>query len=94
MLCNDEVLKEKAAKEGLPESEASKLLSLSSKFRMSEDEVLEFIKNSLGYMAPLIDLWPKSSIRSFNLSSVGIAIGHANVKKNVGEFTDLSIWIN
>lgn len=91
---NDEMLKEKAAREGLPDSETNKLLSLFPKFRMSEDEVLEFIKNSLGFMAPLIDLWPKSAIRGFNLSSVGIAIGHANVKKNVGEFTDLSIWIN
>jgi hypothetical protein len=27
-------------------------------------------------------------------SSVGIAIGHANIKRLVGEFANLSIWIN
>jgi hypothetical protein len=28
------------------------------------------------------------------LTSVGISIGHANIKRLVGEFAKLSIWIN
>ena len=46
------------------------------------------------YMASMIDVWENSLMKNFTLTSVGIAIGHANVKKNLGEFTDLSIWIN
>jgi hypothetical protein len=40
------------------------------------------------------EIWSGSSMKNFTLTSVGISIGHANIKKNLGEFTDLSIWIN
>jgi hypothetical protein len=46
------------------------------------------------YMASVFEIWSNSSMKSFTLTSVGIAIGHANVKRLVGEFANLSLWIN
>jgi len=33
-------------------------------------------------------------MKKFTLTSLGIAIGHANIKRLIGEFANLSIWIN
>lgn len=45
------------------------------------------------YMESLFKAWDTLELSSFTLTSVGIAIGHANIKKYYGEFTNLSIWI-
>jgi hypothetical protein len=47
------------------------------------------------YMETVFDFWSNSDMKSFTLTSVGLAIGHANIKRVIGrEFADLSIWIN
>jgi hypothetical protein len=46
------------------------------------------------YMADVFTWWSGSAAGSFVLTSVGIAIGHANITRTVGEFADLSTWIN
>jgi hypothetical protein len=61
---------------------------------MGASEIKELLVRERSYMGNVFEVWQKSSMGHFQLTSVGIAIGHANVKKNVGEFTDLSIWIN
>ena len=61
---------------------------------MSHDEVREKIVSIRSYMAKVFDFWQDSPARNFTLTSVGIAIGHANIKRYAGEFADLSIWIN
>jgi hypothetical protein len=45
-------------------------------------------------MENVFDTWSDSQMKNFTLTSVGIAIGHANIKRLVGEFANLSIWIN
>jgi hypothetical protein len=40
------------------------------------------------------DTWDGSEMNQFTLTSVGIAIAHANIKRLVGEFANLSMWIN
>ncbi|WP_122554075.1 LPO_1073/Vpar_1526 family protein [Pseudomonas viridiflava] len=46
------------------------------------------------YMKDVFDIWSNSDMKSFGLMGVGMAIGHANVKKTAGEFADLSHWVN
>ena len=46
------------------------------------------------YMADFYDIWEKSSMKSIQLTSVGIAIGLAILRKSLGDFADLSIWVN
>ena len=45
-------------------------------------------------MAQVFDVWEGSFMQNLSLTSVGVAIAHANIKRHIGEFTDLSIWIN
>ena len=46
------------------------------------------------YMKTVIDTWSLSSMQCFNLTSVGIALAHANIQRLIGAFADLSMWIN
>lgn len=91
---NDTVFKNKAKKLGINDNDIKKILNLNNSRKMNDKEVKDFIISSYPFMEKIFDVWNNSMMKSLNLTSVGIAIGHANVKRNLGEFTDLSIWIN
>lgn len=76
------------------DDEKSKIRSLFDFNPMSEDEVRAKCISIRPYMADLFEAWSQSNASSFTLTSVGIAIAHANIKRISGEFADLSIWIN
>ncbi|SAL53928.1 hypothetical protein AWB69_05705 [Caballeronia udeis] len=61
---------------------------------MDASEVRSKVIEIRPYMEELFDVWARSSMVNFGLTSVGIAIAHANVKRLIGEFANLSIWIN
>jgi len=46
------------------------------------------------YMAKVFEFLDGSYMGYMRVTSVGIAIAHANIKRHVGEFADLSNWIN
>lgn len=46
------------------------------------------------YMSSVFDMWQNSIMGQVELTSVGMAIGHANIKRIAGEFADLSIWLS
>lgn len=62
--------------------------------QMTEAEIKGKCIEIRPYMESVFDVWESSAMKSLNLTSVGISIGHANIKRLVGEFSDLSIWIN
>jgi len=62
--------------------------------KMDDAEVRANCVEIRSYMSGLFDVWSQSAMGNFTLTSVGIAIGHANIKRLVGEFANLSIWIN
>ncbi len=62
--------------------------------KMTDTEIRDKCIVIRPYMAELFEVWSESAMKNFTLTSVGIAIGHANIKRLVGEFADLSIWIN
>lgn len=72
----------------------SKITSLFDAGKMNDAEIKNKCIAIRSYMADLFETWSGSSMKNFTLTSVGIAIGHANIKRLVGEFADLSIWIN
>jgi hypothetical protein len=91
---NKEVLRYEAARLGLPTADVDKLESLSAQSLMNHQEIKDYLVKAQPHMSTVIDVWEGSLMKNLSLTSVGIAIGHANVKKTLGEFTDLSIWIN
>jgi hypothetical protein len=91
---NVEAIRSKCSEMSISPEDAEKLVALHNETLMAHNEVQEHIVKSRDYMNQVFDLWSTSSMNVFTLTSVGIAIGHANIKKATGEFTDLSIWIN
>lgn len=89
---NEKAIELEAQKLGI-EKDLKKIINLHNKTLMSSAEIKDLIIEKRPQMEKLFDAWEKTLGR-FTLTSVGIAIGHANIKKAAGEFTDLSIWIN
>jgi hypothetical protein len=71
-----------------------KITALFAVGKMNESEIKDKCIEIRPYMSGLFETWSESAMKNFTLTSVGIAIGHANVKRLVGEFANLSIWIN
>lgn len=76
------------------EDDRKKILDLFNTNKMNSSEIKELCIKLRPYMETLFCTWNDSYMKSFTLTSVGMAIGHANVKRLLGEFSDLSIWIN
>lgn len=62
--------------------------------RMPEPEARDTIFRLRPYMIDFFNKWNSSGGAGFTLTSVGIAIAHASVKRAVPDFTGLSTWID
>lgn len=80
--------------EGVSPEDRAKILELFDLGKMSEPEIKEKVISIRPYMAEVFETWSNSPMQTFTLTSVGMAIGHANIKRLIGEFASLSIWIN
>lgn len=89
---NEETIKVEAAKHNIG-NDLAKVIALHNEALMPPDDVQKILISGRPYMEKVFDVW-KDTMSHFTLTSVGIAIGHANIKKVAGEFTDLSTWIN
>jgi len=72
----------------------AQIISLFDLGKMGDDEIRAKVVEIRPYMAQVFETWNNSLLKSFTLTSVGIAIGHANLKRLIGEFASLEIWIN
>lgn len=92
---NQEVLEALLASLSISAEESLKVQELFDANKMSHEEIRAKCVKLRPYMDNVFDTWSDSSMKSFTLTSVGIAIGHANIKRIIGqEFADLSVWIN
>ena len=72
----------------------TKILELFTINKMSHNEIKEKCISIRPYMENIFNVWANSPMKSFTLTSVGMSIGHANLKRLVGEFASLEIWIH
>jgi len=91
---NRESLEKYLDANGLTPDDKSKILGLFEHNKMSHAEIRDKCISIRPYMANVFDVWSDSPMKSFTLTSVGMAIGHANLKRLIGEFASLAIWIN
>lgn len=78
----------------IEQDDGAKITSLLDHGLMNDEEVIQKCITIRPYMEQVFSVWASSSMANFTLTSVGIAIAHANIKRLVGEFANLSIWIN
>ena len=91
---NDEVTKEIATKNDISLEIVNKLIKLNNQYLMKAREMKIFLESKSEHMKNLNDIWDNSDLCHFRLTSVGMAIAHANIKKELPNFSDLDIWIN
>ncbi len=80
--------------EGVFTEDKTKILQLFDLGKMNESEIKGKVIAIRPYMTDVFEMWGNSAMQTFTLTSVGMAIGHANIKRLVGEFASLAIWIN
>lgn len=77
----------------IEEGEMNKLTSFMNLYQMTPIEVKEFLNRECEFMAALFEIWDTSSIKNMTITSVGIAIATANLRRKTGVPIDLGIWI-
>jgi hypothetical protein len=92
---NSKELLDKAFEEhAITPEDRTKISALFDVGKMNDTEIKDKCIEIRPFMSELFETWSESAMKNFTLTSVGIAIGHANIKRLVGEFANLSIWIN
>ncbi|WP_431030140.1 LPO_1073/Vpar_1526 family protein [Lysinibacillus sp. LZ02] len=90
---NDEQLEEICLEAGASEELIQKMKDLQNSRIMNEGEIKDFVTSLDPKIKQLFDLWYDSSLNRMTLTSVGIAIAHANLQRKINDKYDLSIWI-
>lgn len=91
---NEEALEGLMEARQLSTNDRVQIRSLANLGRMNETVIKDKCQEIRPYMAGLFGMWSSSSMANLTLTSVGIAIAHANIKRLAGEFADLAIWVN
>lgn len=90
---NDDVLEQKLKGINVSEDKINKFKTLFDQYQMGTDEAKQFIVNQGDFMNVLFDIWDNSSMKHLTLTSVGIAIAIANLRRKTKASIDLGIWI-
>jgi hypothetical protein len=90
---DDEAFEQIAKEKGVDEGEISKLKPLMNNHQMNVGETKELIMQQGDFMNILFDVWDNSPLKNMTLTSVGIAVATANLRRKTGISVDLGIWI-
>jgi hypothetical protein len=90
---DDSILEHIANQNGLDQTVVAKLKQYFTKTTKNQNEIKSMLLEAIPEMEKIFDIWNKSSFNQLELTSVGIAIAHANYRRRTGETMDLSIWI-
>lgn len=91
---DDTTIQSLAAQNHLTDETTNQLIKLQNDFIMSENDIEDYLKTVHPCMDKLLHIWDNSHMKNTILTSVGIAIGHANTRRITKKADDLSIWIN
>lgn len=92
--CYDDANLETMSKErGFSDDEIIKLKNLVERTTMPANKIKELLIQAIPAMTKIFEIWDNSPLKSLELTSVGVAIAHANYRRKTGETMDLSIWI-
>ena len=92
--CVDETgLTEQSTKLGVEDSVLQRLLKVDRKHRLKGDKLWDVLQSLEPGVKDLWEQWKTLRLGHMTLTSVGIAIGHANVRRITGEEAPLGIWI-
>lgn len=90
---DDNILEEVADKNGLDKEIKEKLKQLFESSTKPQNEVKTMLIGAIPEIKKIFEIWNDLPFNQFELTSVGIAIAHANYRRKTGETMDLSIWV-
>ncbi len=90
---DEEGLEEISKRLGPTTEEINKLKLLLNNYQLNDKELIDIINQQGDFMINLFDVWDNSSLKNMTLTSVGIAIAIANLRRKTELFMDLGIWI-
>lgn len=79
---------------GLDSETTKKIIALHNSHLISDEDARELILSWVPDLENLLDIWHKSDLYNMSLTSVGIALANANIRRKTNEEFDLGIWIN
>jgi hypothetical protein len=91
---NEDTIKQRFKDNKFPEEKIPGLISFQNSHLLGDQEILDVITSKNPEFTNLHEIWKNSPLDSFTLTSVGIAIAHANIRRKSGEQYDINIWIN
>jgi hypothetical protein len=90
---DDDILDAMSKERGFSDEEITKLKNFVERTTMPANEIKELLIQALPTMTKFFEVWDNSPLKSLELTSVGIAIAHANYRRKTGDTMNLSIWI-
>jgi hypothetical protein len=90
---NDEAIDLTGKNCGLTENQIKQLKDLQNANLLSKEEVERLLENMNPKFKELLQTWNNSGLGRLQLTTVGIALAHANITKTLGIKLDLGVWI-
>lgn len=78
----------------LDDQRTSRLIALMKKNAKRTEEIKELVCRLVPGMKEIFEVWNDSSLKHLNLTSVGIAIGHANARRKIKDCPPLDVWLS
>lgn len=78
----------------VPEDNKAQLLDLLNNRCLNDEELKGKILKLCPEFQQTFDYWDKTRVKQLRLTSTGIMLAHANIRRKTNEKYDLSIWIN
>ena len=92
-ILNEESLDAYCENHGIEEAVRKEMNQLGERNKMTDIEAHQKLADLFPPVEILLDCWNNSSMKSVTLTSVGIAIAHANIESKTDKEIDLGIWI-
>jgi hypothetical protein len=90
---NDEHLEKVCIEAGAGNKLVETIKTFQNSKVMEENEIKQFVTSLDPSIKRIFDIWEKTPLNRITLTSVGITIAHANLRKKTNIEHDLSIWI-
>jgi hypothetical protein len=90
---DDETFEQIAKENRVDEADIYKLKPFMNNYQMNATEVKDLLKQQGDFMNTLFEIWDNSPLKNMTLTSVGIAVATANLRRKTGISVDLGIWI-
>jgi len=90
---DDDVIAAQCKNLNLADDICSRVKNLQNSHLMGEAQVKDYVLRAKPESRIMFERWESTELQNMTLTSVGIAIAHANIRRRTGEAFDLSIWM-